>query len=173
MVEVMVAGDGATGQVLLADLLRRSYEGEVVGEAVFSAAAAGTTDRRRHRALLALAELEAQTRDRIAPFVVPSGAVDDELADFGHQIGRDLCALAWEDLLASFATPLADSLVLYRTLADAAPDEAHADLAAYLVEHELAIEAFARGELAGATGSSLAAVLSVLDLAGLERLPPP
>jgi hypothetical protein len=148
----------------LADLVRRAHEGEVLGEALFTALAA-EADGPDHRSKLeACARLEAQTRARVAGLAADLG-VDLDDAEAAAQAGRsaaaNLTAMSWPDLMGAIAGGTAGYRALYAELLDVAPDPTHPVLPA-LVRHELAPNAFTAAEAAGEP-DALDHLLAVLD----------
>jgi hypothetical protein len=131
-----------------ADLVRRAHEGEVLGEALFTALAASTDDPDHRAKLEACARLEAQTRDQIVALAGDLGVDLGPTADAaqaGRSAATNLQAMAWPDLMGAIAGGTAGYRALYAELLDVAD---HPLLGA-LVQHELALNAFTAAEAAG------------------------
>jgi hypothetical protein len=132
----------------VAELVRKAHEGEVLGEALFSALAAATDDPDHRSKLESCARLEAQTRDQIVELArdldVELGSTD-VAAQAGRSAATNLDAMAWPDLMGAIAGGTAGYRALYAELIEVA---SHPLLDA-LVQHELALNAFTAAEATG------------------------
>lgn len=143
--------------------IREAYEGEIYGEALFRDLA-GSVEAADHRRTLAiLAELEAETRRRLAPLLLRrSIEVADEASQIekGRLLAAEMKALSWTVLIERLESIIRPAVDRYDALADAAsPDDREA--LNYLARHERALLDFVTAERAGAAGS-LDSVLALL-----------
>jgi hypothetical protein len=149
-------------------LLLDAYKGELLGDALFAAAAAREANGEHAEKLRALQRIEANTASQLRPLVeaaeIQVSAQDEETVQAqGREIGA--AGIEWD----VFVKGLHDALPAYlanfvrlRTLAIDASDPA---LVA-LVVHEQAINAFAELELAGRPDCSLAVLQWYLETVG-------
>ena len=133
--------------VLLAD----AYRGELLGEALFGAAATRETDPGRVEKLRVLQRIEADTAARLRPLAeragIEIGGVEDDTARTqGREIGN--AGLAWDGFVKGLHDALPPFLASFVRLRELADDPADPALVA-LVTHEQAINAFAELELIG------------------------
>jgi hypothetical protein len=142
-------------------LLAWAYRGEVSGEALFAGLAETVHDERRAK-LTALADLERAMAEALVPVLVRLGVErgDDERS---RRRGRDNAAaiapLEWSALMEQFGPVTEAALDRYRTLAAAATDDD--PVYELLIAHEVALQEFARAELADGDGDPLAMVADV------------
>ncbi len=127
------------------------YQGEVLGEAFFSAALAGETDPDRRWKLGCLLQIETETKAKLRPFLARLGLPIEE-EDPTPRIAAGLeswrSAASWRDRMETLFGALDHFLARYRAIeADAPPSEV--EVARAMVRHETAIKAFVERELAG------------------------
>ena len=126
------------------------YRSEVTGEALFNTAAALTFSANKAK-WLTLAALERQTRLRYLDFVAEQpGAARFPAGSLllGYGFGVLFGLMPWRaamNMLQSGTTPLIEVF----TRLDEHADENSKAFFDYVLQHELAIDAFARAELAG------------------------
>lgn len=156
----------------VATLVRRAYEGEVLGEALFGALVASWSVAEQRRKLAGAWMLEAQTRDAVARLAadmgVTLGAATDQ-AEAGRQAAASMAAMPWPDMMGAIAGATANYRSLYAELRDAAPDPEHPVLAE-LLRHEEALNAFAAAEVAG-DPHAFGVLLGALDDDHRARVP--
>jgi len=146
-------------------LLFDAYKGELLGDALFGAAAARESDADRAEKLRALQRIEADTASRLRPLVdaaeIHVGVQDEEtVREQGREIGA--AGIEWDVFVKGLHDALPGYLanfVQLRTLATNASDPA---LVALIV-HEQAINAFAELELTGRSDCSLAVLQWYLE----------
>jgi hypothetical protein len=102
-----------------------------------------------------LAKLERRTKEAVAPALERAGLStqpDDESLETAEALAG-AAGTPWKDLLATFEPITSQFCAMYRRIGVLDPSEqAVSDL---LVAHELALRAFARAEIEGATDTSL------------------
>lgn len=140
-----------------AEALAEFYNGEVLGEAIYSgllSAARNDPERLKWSTLL---QLETETKAWLrAPMVARGVSIVEQAADRdkGNAIAEQLKALPWAALMQAMHDAIANQFVpRYQSHAEAARARGAADEEAvcrYMVEHEKAQVEFARRELAGA-----------------------
>jgi hypothetical protein len=135
--------------------LRLFYEGEILGEAIYSALLAEAEAPLERLKFAHLLQLETETKAWLRPHLMAAGesvaepgAVREQgLAIAGQQPAE------WRDKMQALAEVVEGQFAaLYRRYADAARARGRADEAAvcdFMVEHEMAQVEFARRELAG------------------------
>lgn len=145
------------------DDLQRIHDSEVYGLAVFDTAARLTRDPERNAKWLTLKALEEKTLDRYLAF---RRASDQPVRDpkawrlKGYVDGAALGLLPWRlamKLLANGTAPFQKTFLRLKQNADGA----HQEFFSYVYAHEMAIEDFAKKELAE-NQNSLRAVESLL-----------
>ena len=126
------------------------YQGELLGEALFSRAASlARTDDQRFK-LCVLLQLETETKARLRPLVARLGLnlVEDEAVRAeGLRLGSEIGSLPWADFLQMLERELNGYVSRYQAIADLAP-AADRPVVQSMVDHELALLAFTRVELA-------------------------
>jgi hypothetical protein len=144
--------------------IQAAYDGEVRGEAFFTALADQPPMGKLRESLLVLARLESQTRRRMEPLLARHGLdVTQDPEDAGDGFDR---AASWGGMTPDAAVARLHDLVLpfvgrYDALADAATDEDR-DILNFLAAHERALETFANLARAGQYDRALADVLALL-----------
>jgi hypothetical protein len=147
----------------VAELVRRTHEGEVLGAALFARLVSLETDEGRRTKLRAAQLLEEQTRElaeRLASELdVPLG---DRSAtrDAGEQVADALAGLAWTDTMRAIADATGNYRALYQDLGERLGAE-HPAIQG-LLGHERALNAFADAESRGEP-DALAILVDALD----------
>lgn len=135
------------------------YQGEVLGEAMFSGLLASAAP--QHKAYFeAMLQMETETKARLRPLLVRHGLSLVESEEWRAQGYRDaarLGALGWEDFLATFTAEISVYIEKYQDIADLAPAEDRPLLGA-MVEHERKFVRFAVAELTGRADHALEAI---------------
>ena len=147
-------------------LLLWAYRGEIRGEALFHGLAEQFPDAADK--LLVLAELErrmaAVLSRPLTDHEIEAGDTSDEVSR-GRELAAASATLGWQQFLAQFSPVTERALIRYRALRDLSPS---ADPAFDLViDHEVALQDFARAEIAG-TDDSLASVRGVIERLGVS-----
>jgi hypothetical protein len=146
------------------ELWIESYQGEVVGEALFGAMAEREEDPVRRHQLTTLTLLERATKD-LAESVFERRALDrgdsDASVAIAKQLADAMAELTWQDFLASIGPITEEFLAKYHELVRSAPDDAEREIAEAYVAHELALAAFARRALGQEEGEPLELILAL------------
>ena len=160
--------------MIRADYLRgvmAVYQGEVLGEGLFSRLAALATTDDRRRKFSHLLQLESEAKVRLRPLLARLGLsiVEDETQrSAGLQLAERLAEQPWDALLATFLADIDGYIREYQAIADAAPPEDREPLR-FMVRHEQALRGFIEQEMAGQPDASLRGILPLLSY----PLPPP
>lgn len=144
--------------------LAAAYQGEVRGEAGFTALAAGAADADEADRWRLLARLEAATRAKLEPLLRRHGldtAPDPEQRRAGLQRAERRAAMGWSGAIRSMSESLPAFVERYAALEAAGPAEDKAVLA-FLTAHEVALVDFCAAEMAGEP-DSLAPVRELLE----------
>ena len=131
-------------------LWREAYDGEISGETFFSSMAGGVADRDRRSKLEILARLEAATRIEMIPAMETRGLsieIDSGIADAGVAFGVAAAGGEWKAAMAAIDTVTERYLGIYRAMVESAQGDEEARTAQLLVDHEVALQTFARREL--------------------------
>jgi hypothetical protein len=148
---------------LYVELVARAYEGEVFGAALFAGLVEGRHDQDERRKLKCLRDLEIHTRARVTPLIQRySIRVDEDRAR--ARADKAIAAstnIGWAQFLAQFDAVTNRALADYRQQLELAPIEER-DVARVLIEHEEALQQFARAELQGQTDASLDPIKRIL-----------
>lgn len=142
--------------------LADAYQGEVRGEATFRTLAEQADSEDVAAKWRALARLEAATRRALEPLMRRHGletAPDEAQRRLGVARGEARAALGWQGAMRDMADRLPRFVALYAELEAIGPAEDKAGLA-FLTAHEVALQDFARAELAG-DADPLAPVLAL------------
>ena len=145
-----------------AELIRKAYWGEVFGAEFFRQL--GTAEADPERRLLAAELLEDQTREAAA---VVAGDLGVELGDgdgeaeSARQAAEIVAALEWREQMASVVQATVAYREVYRQLSEQVPDPEHPSVSA-LIDHELAMNAFASAEVDG-DPEALSLLVAALD----------
>lgn len=143
-------------------LLRRAYEGEIIGCAMYQELLASRLDQ-HGQALQLLYDIERMTADALMPLIGHYG-VSVSQADAmkeGKQLGASLIDKPWKSMWTEVIGLADDYLGDFHRLADALPTT-HAAIGRQVVEHEEALIAFSRREIAD-DPDSLAPLRDYLD----------
>jgi hypothetical protein len=132
-------------------LLEEAYEGEIIGEALYSALGRRALTNHQHHACRLLAELEAVTGGLLEPVVARHGVAVDP--DAARRRGVEYAALMasdeWLEVLRQIVPLAQEALSNMQRLQQISDDEDRGPMDA-LVAHEEAFLEFARRESAGA-----------------------
>ncbi len=151
-----------------AELWVESYQGEVLGEAVFGALAEGEVDADRRHQLEVLTLLERTTKELADPVFdrrgLDRGDTPATLAA-ARELAAAVSGITWEEFVASILPVTEQFLVTYHRLVELAPDDVEREVAEAYVAHEEALAAFARRSLGDEVGEPLEAVLALPHVA--------
>ena len=151
-----------------AEALKQFYDGEVLGETVYSAMYAAATNPAEKRKWATLLQLETETKAWLRPHLVAQGVgVEEHTADRNRaiEIARPYVAMSWDRQMQGMVDEVGQFVATYQSFADEAEARGEAKAAAvcrHMVEHEKAQVAFARRELAGDTATSLEVITPLL-----------
>lgn len=154
-----------TRQEYLASINDHFYQGEVLGEAVFAYHVKHERDPQRMRKWSALLQLETETKARLRPFLLSLGlsvAQDDVSAKIA-EITAGFDSKSWQQHMKEIDEITTFFLGKFRAIEAAAPAGRERDMAQVMVRHELAINNFAKRELAGDGNDSLRDVVAELN----------
>lgn len=153
------------------ELWREVYEGEVLGETLFSTLAAREQDTWRREQLEVLALLERSTKELAEPVLARRGITREaDAARTGALSMADAVAgISWEQFLGSFQPVISEYLAKYRRLVTLAGDDDERAVAEAYVAHELALEAFLRRALGQEDGVAAEAILDLPHVAAASR----
>ena len=127
------------------------YQGEVIGEVLFSRMLERFGSVNQLYKLGTLLQLETETKARLRPAVMQLGLdlVElDESRDKGNEFYRTLEGMDWETAMAHLATVVEPFVKRYRQIAEIAPPK-YKQLANSMVVHEQSIQDAAELEVAG------------------------
>jgi len=144
-----------------------SYEGEVLGEALFSRLAEREDDPERRRQLQVLTVLERSTKELATPVLARRGLTCDveSVRAAAFEMAHAVVALPWAQFLGSFQPVISEYLARYRRLVDLADDGAERAIAEAYVQHELALETFLRRALGEEPGDPTDVILDLPHVA--------
>lgn len=152
------------------ELWVESYQGEVLGEALFGLLAERETDPEHRRHLEVLAILERATKELAEPVFdrrqLDRGDTDASLAT-AAQFADGLAGTPWEGFLGSFEPVISEFLARYRQLVDLADDVTERAVAEAYVSHELALASFLRRSLGQEPGDPLDEILALPHVAAV------
>ena len=149
------------------DGILSAWQGEQWGREFFELLAAATDDADRRSKWEVLAELERATGDTLAPLVADDASAEKR-ADM-DAAATAYAALPHAEALQQMMTLVEPAIERFRELLDMAPEE-HRVAVQILFDHEVAIEQFAKRELAGDTATSLDPVRDVIARARASEL---
>ena len=149
------------------DGILSAWQGEQWGREFFELLAAATDDADRRSKWEVLAELERATGDTLAPLVADDASAEKR-ADMDAAAAA-YAALPHAEALQQMMTLVEPAIERFRELLDMAPEE-HREAVQILFDHEVAIEQFAKRELAGDTETSLDPVRDVIARARASEL---
>ena len=151
------------------DGILSAWQGEQWGREFFELLAAATDNADRRAKWQVLAELERATGDVLAPLVADDA---DASAEERPNLGAAAAAygaLPYAEALRRMMTLVEPAIERFRGFLDTAPEE-HREAMQILLDHEVAIEQFAKRELAGETEASLDPVRDVIARARASEL---
>ena len=151
------------------DGILSAWRGEQWGREFFELLAAATDNADRRAKWEVLAELERATGDTLAPLVAANA---DASAGERPNLGAAAAAygaLPYAEALQRMMTLVEPAIERFRELLHMAPEE-HREAMQILLDHEVAIEQFAKRELAGETVTSLDPVRDVIARARASEL---
>ena len=129
------------------ELWIESYQGEVLGEALFSAMADRQEDPERRAQLEVLVDLERSTKQLAEPVFERKGLDRGDTAatlKSASELADALAVMPWAEFVASIEPVTEQFLLKYRELVELATDDFEREIAEAYVAHELALAAFAR-----------------------------
>lgn len=140
------------------------YQGEIIGEVVFSRLLEGFGSVNQRYKLGSLLQLETETKARLRPAAVELG-LDlielDESRNKGEEFSRSFDGMDWKAAMAHLATVVEPFVKRYRQIAEIAPPE-YKELADSMIVHEQSIQDYAELEAAGEDGGSIDDVVKQL-----------
>jgi hypothetical protein len=146
------------------ELWVESYQGEVLGEALFAAMAEREADPDRRHQLEVLTRLERTTKDLAEPVFHARGLDRGDTAASlatAAALGDALADTSWEEFLAGLGPVTTEFLAKYHQLVDGARDELERRVAQAYVAHEEALAAFGRRALGQEAGEPLELILEL------------
>ena len=144
--------------------LSEEYQGEVIGEVLFSGLLEHFDSPQQRYKLTTLLQLETETKARLRPTALELGvelAELDESRKQGHDFLKSCEGRDWKDLMTHLETVVEPFVKRYSEIAEIAPPE-YKDVADSMVVHEVSIRTFARLEASGDTEHSLDDVIKQL-----------
>jgi hypothetical protein len=149
-----------------------SYQGEVLGEALFGLLALREEDLARRHQLDVLTLLERATKELADP-LFEARAFDrgDTAATVEAAAGMAdaVACMTWEEFLGSFEPVITQFLARYRQLVELATDNTERKIAEAYVAHEEALAVFVRRALGQEPGEPLQAILGLPHVAAAIR----
>jgi hypothetical protein len=145
-----------------------SYQGEVLGEALFGALAGRQDDPEHREQLQVLTRLEAATKELAEPVFERRGLDRGDTADTltqAAELADAVAGISWEEFVGSIEPITVQFLEKYHQLVDLAADEEERAVAEAYVAHELALAAFARRALGKEEGDPLELILALPHVA--------
>jgi acyl-CoA reductase-like NAD-dependent aldehyde dehydrogenase len=150
------------------ELWLESYQGEVLGEALFGLLAERQPDEERRRQLEVLTLLERSTKELAEP-VLDRRRLDrgdiDAVIERATRMADTVADLPWDQFLESFEAVIDQFLAKYRELAELVADEEERSIALAYISHEQALAAFARRALGREAGEPLEPILALSHVA--------
>ncbi len=145
------------------DAVMSVYQGEVLGESMFSGLLAKAAPEHQ-RYFAAMLQMETEAKAMLRPLLMRHGMsiVESEASrqeGYGH--AARLGALPWPEFLRVFTDEILVYVDRYQGFADQAPPEDRAAMQA-MVEHEMSFVRFAAAELGGKPADALAALTGQL-----------
>lgn len=147
-----------------AELWVESYQGEVLGEALFGLLAERQEDPEHRYQLEVLTLLERATKGLAEPVFEKRGLDRGDTASttaIAKEMADALADTSWVDFLQSFEPITSEFLAKYRELVELSVDDTERDIAEQYVAHELALAAFARRALGQEGGEPLELILAL------------
>jgi hypothetical protein len=132
------------------------YQGEVLGEAFFTACVALENDPARSRKWATLLQLESETKARLRPFLARLGlsVAQDDVSARIAELTQGFATKPWRQHMQEIADITDFFLQKFSAIERAAPEDER-EMARSMIVHEAAIHRFAKLELAGDTENSL------------------
>jgi hypothetical protein len=148
----------------LASINEHFYQGEVLGEAVFAYHVKHERDASRRYKWANLLQLETETKARLRPFLVSLGlsVAQDDVSAKIDEITAGFETKPWLQHMKEIDEITTFFLEKFRAIEAVAPAGAERDMARVMVRHEMAINTFAKREMAGDGTGSLADVVAEL-----------
>ncbi|KAA0084542.1 hypothetical protein CIW52_11110 [Mycolicibacterium sp. P9-64] len=146
----MTSNDAWEDDVALrAGLLRRAYEGEIIGCAMYREMMSAS-NHPNSRALQLLYSIERVTADALKPMITryEIAVAEDASVTEGIELGKRLVGRSWDDMWRETIRLAEDYLDDFNRLSEVLKSEDIA-LGVQVVEHEEALIAFARREIDG------------------------
>ena len=151
-----------------AELWVESYQGEVLGEALFGAMAEREEEPERRHQLEILTLLEHATKELADPVFerrgVGRGDTEKTLAD-ARELADAVAHMTWIEFIASIPPVTVNFLAKYRQLVDLATDGQEREIAQAYVAHEEALASFAHRCLGEEAGDPLERILALPHVA--------
>lgn len=144
--------------------LSELYQGEVIGEVVFSRLLERFGSADQQYKLGSLLQLETETKARLRPTAMKLGVhlVElDESRAMGEEFNRSFEGMNWRAAMAHLATVVQPYVKRYREIAETAPID-FKEIADSMVVHEQSILSCAELEAAGDGGRSLEGIVKQL-----------
>ncbi len=145
-----------------------SYQGEVLGEALFGLLAERQQDEERRHQLEVLTLLERATKELAEPVFerrhLDRGDTASSIAS-ARQLAEPASEMAWDDFLGSFEPIISQFLAKYRQLVELAYDDVEREIAEAYVAHEQALALFALRALGKEQGPPLEPILALPHVA--------
>ena len=146
------------------ELWVESYQGEVLGEALFGSMADREQDPEHRRQLQVLTLLEKATKEIAEPvFERRELDVGDTAATLAtaKELADALAEISWEEFLGSIEGITVQFLAKYRELVELATDDFERGIAEAYVAHEEALACFARRALGSEPGEPLELIFAL------------
>jgi hypothetical protein len=144
----------------------KAYQGEVLGEILFTRLADHLDDPDHAHKMRVLGTMERVTKEALVEPLQRAGIStepDPETVAAAEAFADGMAAMSWIDLVSSFEPVTAQYAAMYAHIGELDPSEqATADL---LVAHELALRAFGRLEGSGDGEESLTEVMALPHMA--------
>jgi hypothetical protein len=144
--------------------LSELYQGEVLGEAVFTGLLPHLDDDRQRYVVATMLQLETETKARLRPIAVARGldiTEDPAQRAAGAGLAAELASSSWREKMQVVHDAGGAYLDRYREIAALAGPE-DAEITGYMVEHEASLFEVGKRELAGETASSVELVVPQL-----------
>lgn len=151
-----------------AELWVESYQGEVLGEALFGLLAEREGDAEHRRQLEVLTLLERTTKELAEPVFERGGFDRGDTAGSlatASAFAEGLAGTSWDAFLDSFEPIISEFLARYRQLTELAEDDRDRAVAEAYVAHELALASFVRRSLGHEPGEPLEEILALPHVA--------
>jgi len=150
------------------ELWVESYQGEVLGEALFGSLATCEAYRDHSDELQVLTLLERATKELAEPVFerrhLDRGDTAATLAN-ATELADAIAGITWEEFLKSFESVTEQFLAKYRELVVLASDDTEREIAETYVAHEEALASFARRSLGTEVGDPLELIMALPHVA--------